>query len=63
LEKNSVLSGAVYGEPVSFVKMEAVKAILYLKVLMNLCPLLTNLLPGFGEFWYKRSACIAAKHL
>jgi len=36
--KNSVLSGAVYSEPVSFVKMGAVKAILYLMVLMNFSP-------------------------
>jgi len=36
--KNSVLSGAVYSEPVFFVKMGAVKAILYVMVLMNFCP-------------------------
>lgn len=61
--KNSVLSGAIYGEPVSFMKIGAVKAILYIVLLMNFCPYFPNLSPSFGEFWYKRSARIAFKHL
>jgi len=36
--KNSLLSGAVYGEPVSFVEIGVVNAVLYLMVLMNFCP-------------------------
>jgi len=38
LGKKLMLSGGVYGEPVSFVKNGAVKAILYLMMSMNFCP-------------------------
>ena len=36
--KYLALSGAVYDKPVSFVEIRAVKATLYLMVLMNICP-------------------------
>jgi hypothetical protein len=49
-KKNSVLSGAIYGESVSFVNIGTVKAVLCLMLLMNFCPKLTNLFSSFGEF-------------
>jgi hypothetical protein len=63
--KNSVRvgSGAIHGEPVCFVKISAVKAILYLMMLMNFCPYFSSLLSDFGEFFYRRCACSAVEGL